>query len=106
MCVSDTQADHSVRALYTLIVLSCGVSTQRSLPRTQSESLQMSADFIFEKKCTVWMQIRIELATFLIIRYLIIFDELSLSNYPLTNSQFFNLNMQILWTRVLKEWSQ
>ena len=25
-CVSDTQADHSVRALYTLLVLSCGVS--------------------------------------------------------------------------------
>ena len=24
--------------------------TQRSLPRTQSDSLQMSADFIFEKK--------------------------------------------------------
>ena len=56
----------------------------------------MSADFIFEKKCTVWIQIRIELATFLIIRYLIIFDKLSLSNYPLTHSQFFNLNMQIL----------
>ena len=26
-CVSDTQADHSVRALYTLLVLSCGVSS-------------------------------------------------------------------------------
>ena len=43
-----------------------------------------------------------ELATFLIIRYLIIFDKLSLSNYPLTHSQFFNLNMQILGVRVLK----
>ena len=29
-----------------------------------------------------------------------------MSNYPLTHSQFFNLNMQILWVRVLKEWSQ
>ena len=66
----------------------------------------MSADFIFEKKCTVWIQIRIELTTFLIIRYLIIFDKLSLCNYPLTHSQFFNLNMQILWVLVLKEWTQ
>ena len=66
----------------------------------------MSADFIFEKKCTVWIQIKIELTTFLIIRLLIIFDKLSMSNYPLTHSQFFNLNMKILWVRVLKEWSQ
>ena len=29
-----------------------------------------------------------------------------MSNYPLTHSQFFNLNMKILWVRVLKEWSQ
>ena len=33
-------------------------------------------------------------------------DKISLSNYPLTHSQFFNLNIQILWVRVLKEWSQ
>ena len=47
----------------------------------------------------MWIQIKIELTTFLIIRLLIIFDKLSLSNYPLTHSQFFNLNMQILWVR-------
>ena len=33
-------------------------------------------------------------------------DKLSLSNHPLSHSQFFNLNMKILWVRVLKEWSQ
>ena len=36
----------------------------------------MLADFIFEKKCTLWIQIKIELTTFLIIRLLIIFDKL------------------------------
>ena len=44
--------------------------------------------FYFRKKCTVWIQIKIELTTFLIIRLLIIFDKLSPSNYPLTNSVF------------------
>ena len=42
----------------------------------------MSADFIFEKS------VQIELTTFVIIRLLIIFDKLSLSNYPLTHSVF------------------
>ena len=36
----------------------------------------------------MWIQIKIELTTFLIIRLLIIFDKISLSNYPLTHSQF------------------
>ena len=54
----------------------------------------------------MWIQIKIELTIFVIIRLLNIFNKLSLSNYPLTHSQFFNLNMQILWVRVLKEWSQ
>ena len=41
-------------------------------------------------------------STFLIIRYLIIFDKLSQSNYPRTHSQLFNA----VGTHVLKELSQ
>ena len=40
-------------------------------------------------------------STFLIIRYLIIFDKYSQSNYPLLHSQLFN----VVGTHVLKELS-